>query len=265
MSVQILKISLAQMDVHLGAPDENLRQAARQAAEASRRGSHLLLLPELWGSGYALERASALAAPLDAGLFAEMSALARQHHLAIGGSLLEHTSAGVYNTFALYDADGKLLTAYRKIHRFGLMEEDRYLQAGSTPVIAQTPWGKAGLAICYDLRFPELFRTYALADVPLVLLAAEWPIQRLEHWRTLLRARAIENQCFVAAVNRVGKSKGETFGGHSVVLTPWGESLLEGGTAPALLTVDLDLAEVAAARKRLPALQDRRPQAYALP
>ncbi len=265
MSAQVLKISLAQMDVHLGEPEENLQQATAYAAEAAQQGSQLLLLPELWGSGYALERAAELSAPLGEGLFAQSALLARRYHLAIGGSLLERTPQGIYNTFALYDAEGTLLTAYRKIHRFGLMEEDRYLQAGEAPKIAKTPWGQAGLAVCYDLRFPELFRTYALEDVTLMLLVAEWPLARLTHWRTLLRARAIENQCFVAAVNRVGESKGETFGGHSVVLTPWGESLVEGDTTSTLLTAELDLREVASARQRLPALQDRRPQAYHLP
>ncbi len=145
------------------------------------------------------------------------------------------------------------------------MEEDRYLEAGRAPVLAQTPWGVCGLAVCYDLRFPELFRVYAAAGAPLMLLVAEWPRRRIEHWRALLRARAIENQCFVAAVNRTGESRGEAFGGHSLALDPWGETLVEGGGAPALLTVDIPLEKAAAARERLPALRDRRPQAYHLP
>jgi len=260
-----LRISLAQMDVRLGAPEANLRQAAEYAAEAARRGSHVLLLPELWGSGYALERAAELAAPLDRGLFAASASLAQQHRMAIGGSLLESADGKVYNTFALFGPEGNLLAAYRKIHRFGPMEEDRYLEAGDAPALAQTPWGLCGLAVCYDVRFPELFRVYAAAGAPLLLLAAEWPRSRIGHWRTLLQARAIENQCFVAAVNRAGESNGETFGGHSLALDPWGKILAEGGEAPTLLTADFPLEEAAAARQQLPALRDRRPQAYRLP
>lgn len=257
-----LRISLAQMDIHRGVPQENLQRAAALSAEAARRGSHLLLLPELWGSGYSLKRAAELAAPLGEGLFAEVSALARRHKMALGGSLLEADGESVYNTFALYGADGSLLAAYRKIHRFGPMGEDRYLEAGAHPVTAKTPWGLTGLAVCYDLRFPELFRGYALAGVSLVLIVAEWPVPRIAHWRTLLQARAIENQYFVAAVNRVGEESGQTFGGHSGVLTPWGEYLLEAGTAPALLTVDVPLDEVPRARQSFPTLADRRPEAY---
>ncbi|HEB64638.1 MAG TPA: carbon-nitrogen family hydrolase, partial [Chloroflexi bacterium] len=100
------------------------------------------------------------------------------------------------------------------------------------------------------------------AGVSLVLIVAEWPVPRIAHWRTLLQARAIENQYFVAAVNRVGEESGQTFGGHSGVLTPWGEYLLEAGTAPALLTVDVPLDEVPRARQSFPTLADRRPEAY---
>ncbi len=259
MSRQIV-VSLGQMDVHLGNPQENLQQAAAFAAEAARRGSDLLLLPELWGSGYALERADGLASPLDAGLFAEMGALARQHALYVGGSLLERAETGVYNTFGLYAPDGRRVAAYRKIHRFGPMDEDRYLAAGNAPILAPLPWGRAGMAVCYDLRFPELFRAYSGAGAEMLFLVAEWPRVRLEHWRTLLRARAIENQCFVFAVNRSGESKGEVFAGHSMVLDPWGETVLEGGAASGLFTVAVSLDEVAAARRRLPALKDRQPQ-----
>ncbi len=259
-----LRITLAQMDVHHGAPQENLQQAADLCTEAARRGSQLCLLPELWGSGYSLKRAAELASPLGEGLFAEMSALARRHRMALGGSLLEAVGGRVYNTFALYAADGSLLASYRKIHRFKPMKEDRYLEAGAQAVVAETPWGLTGLTVCYDLRFPELYRGYALAGASLVLVVAEWPVPRIAHWRTLLQARAIENQYFVAAVNRVGEEGGQTFGGHSGVLTPWGEYLLEAGTAPALLTVDVPLDEISRICETFPTLPDRRPETYRL-
>ncbi len=202
-----LAISLAQMDVVVGKPERNLVEARRMAAEAAKRDSELLLLPELWGSGYDLERATFHATRLDEGLFAEMGRMAREHGMWVGGSLLGYEAepeGRPRNVFALYAPDGTLAYHYAKLHLFRLMDEDQWLGAGTRATLAKLPWGTAGLSICYDLRFPELFRGYALAGVRLILLPAEWPHPRLEHWRTLLRARAIENQCFVAACNRVG-------------------------------------------------------------
>ncbi|MCS7040082.1 MAG: carbon-nitrogen family hydrolase, partial [Caldilineales bacterium] len=123
-----------------------------------------------------------------------------------------------------------------------------------------------GLAICYDLRFPELFRLYALAGAQLILIPSEWPHPRLAHWRTLLRARAIENQCFVAAVNRVGSDRANTFCGHSALIDPWGETVVEADDASVqLLTATVDFALVDDVRRRIPALADRRPECYTLP
>jgi len=140
---------------------------------------------------------------------------------------------------------------------FPLMNEDMYLTPGTGPVTFATPWGKVGLGICYDLRFPEFFLPYALDDISLVLLPAEWPHPRLHHWRTLLQARAIENQLFVAACNRVGRSGETHFFGHSMVISPWGEVLLEAGEQEVLLTTEVDLDRVREARTRLPVLQSR--------
>ena len=120
------------------------------------------------------------------------------------------------------------------------------------------------MAICYDLRFPELFRHYALQGARLILLPAEWPNPRREHWRTLLRARAIENQCFVAACNRVGESDGTSFFGASAVIDPWGATLIEGDDTPAILTTTLDLSLVENVRERIPVFADRRPELYKL-
>ena len=126
----------------------------------------------------------------------------------------------------------------------------------------ELPWGCAGLAICYDLRFPELFRRYALEGARLMILPAAWPHPRRMHWRTLLRSRAIENQCFVAACNRVGTADDVSFFGSSAVIDPWGETLIEGGETEALLTVRIDLDTVEATRAKIPIFADRRPELY---
>jgi predicted amidohydrolase len=256
------KIALGQMDIRLGDVSVNLAHARAWVAEAAQRGAQLIVFPELWATGYDLDHWQTHAAPLGAGLFAEIGALARAHRIAIAGSLLEARAGRAYNTLTLYDADGQLAAVYRKIHLFRLMEEDQWLAPGEEPVLADGAWGRAGLAICYDLRFPELFRRYALGGARLLALPAEWPARRRAHWQTLLRARAIENQSFVIACNRVGASKGEVFGGGSAIIDPWGETLIEGDDQPALLYAELDLALVDDVRKRLPVWADRRPELY---
>jgi len=262
-----LTISLAQMDCRLGDPETNFAHAAALIAEAARRGSNLVLLPELWSTAYALDAAPVLASPLASnaqgdGWFGRVAALAAEHRLFVGGSLLEARGGRYYNCFALYAPDGALAGAYRKVHLFRLMDEEKYLAPGEEAVALDLPWGKTGLAICYDLRFPELFRRYALAGARLMLLPAEWPHPRRLHWQTLLRARAIENQCFVAACNRVGATGAAAFFGSSAVIDPWGETLVEAGETEALLTVSIDLALVETVRQRIPVFEDRRAGLY---
>jgi predicted amidohydrolase len=259
-----LRVALGQMDIVLGDPAANLRTVQDLAAQAADGSAQMLLLPELWGSGYDLTRAPELADELNTGLFASVAALARHYRLAICGSLLEWDADGqrAYNTATLYDPDGALRGRYRKIHRFGLMDEDRYLGAGDDAPLLGMSWGDTAMAICYDLRFPELFRRYALDGARVILLPSEWPSQRIEHWRTLVRARAIENQCFVVACNRVGADRANSFGGHSAVVDPWGNVLVEGSGEAALLHATLDLELVADARRRIPVWNDRRPELY---
>jgi predicted amidohydrolase len=154
------------------------------------------------------------------------------------------------------------LGEYSKVHLYRLMDEDKYLTAGDRPTVIDLPWGAAGLAICYDLRFPELFRKYALAGARMVILPAEWPRPRLAHWRTLLRARAIENQMFVIACNRVGETPGDHFPGHSAIVDPWGKAIVEGAEGEELLTAEIDLEEVIRFRELIPVFEDRRPDLY---
>ncbi len=270
MSESTLTLTLVQMDCTLGEPAANFARAEALVAEAARRGSNLVVLPELWSTAYDLENAANHADPLadhagEPGWFGVLADWAQRHQIWLTGSILERQIDGRFaNCMAMYAPDGSLAGVYRKIHLFRLMEEEVYLAAGESPTLLDLPWGKTGLAICYDLRFPELFRGYALQGARLMLIPAEWPHPRREHWRTLLRARAIENQCFVAACNRVGSSKGSTFFGASAVIDPWGETLIEGGESEMLLTTTIDLAHVDGARKRIPVFADRRPELYQL-
>ncbi len=256
-------VSLAQMDVVFGQVRQNLATARSMVAEAARRGSDIVILPELWSTGYDLENAATHAQPLNAGIFAETAKLAAEFKVHILGSCLsriDHNQFG--NTAVLNGSDGSMVGVYTKLHLFQLMAEEQYLISGEQPSLVETPWGSCGLAICYDLRFPELFRHYALAGAKIVFLPAEWPQPRLAHWRTLLRARAIENQFFVVACNRVGTTRDNTFFGHSAIIDPWGETVIEGDQGPALLTAEIDLAEVDLVRTKIPIFDDRRPDIY---
>jgi len=259
-----LIVSLAQMDVVLGDVEANLAAVAGYVAKAARRGSDIVVLPELFTTGYDLRRAGELAAPdMDQGTASRVAVLARTHRIWIAGSLLAlDASSRPANTAAFWSPDGEPVGVYRKIHLFRPMEEDRHLAPGDAVSTASLPWGTSALAICYDLRFPELFRRYALEGVCIIFLPAEWPAPRLEHWRILCRARAIENQVVIAACNRVGCDGQNTFGGHSAVVGPGGEVLVEGGEAEELLTVRVDLSQADALRRTISVLNDRRPELY---
>lgn len=257
-----LVISLAQMNIALGDERKNAGVMERWAAEAARRGSHLLVLPELWSTGYALEQSKDLASVLNTGMFTQMGTTAQQNKVSIVGSILEKRGQEVANSAPFFAPNGRILGVYRKLHLFRLMDEDKWLQPGTSPLAMDLPWGNTALAICYDLRFPELFRRYAVEGARLMVIPAEWPLERIEHWRALLRARAIENQCFIVACNAAGETGDTVFGGHSMIIDPWGKTVLEGGEAPMLLTAEIEMDVVDDIRSRIPIFEDRREDVY---
>jgi predicted amidohydrolase len=258
-----LTLALAQIDLALGDAARNLHTARACVAQAQARGADVVVLPELWSSAYDLERAAVHASALDQGMFAMVADLAREYHIAIVGSLLEARAGKIYNTATFHDARGNRVGMYRKLHLVPMLDEDKYLAGGDDANVFDTEFGTFALAVCYDLRFPELWRHYALAGAHLVFIPAEWPQKRIAHWRTLLPARAIENQIFIAACNRVGTSKGETFGGSSMIVDPWGEILVQGDEREALLIAHIDLDVVDQVRARVPVFRDRRAEVYA--
>ncbi|MGA3033293.1 MAG: carbon-nitrogen family hydrolase [Terracidiphilus sp.] len=260
---QSLRIALAQFDVKSGKTAQNLATATEYLALAAGQGAHLVVLPELWSSGYDLEHCRIHAQASQYEVLPALSKLARRHRIYVVGSVLKaNASREVFNSAVLLGPGTGAVRAYHKIHLFGPMREDRFLTPGRTTPIFQMPFGPIALAICYDLRFPELFRKYALGGAQLVVVCAQWPAPRLEHWRTLVRARAIENQFFVVACNRMGSSQGTRFAGHSMIVDPWGNVLREGGSRAGLITEDIDFQAVNEARSRIPALRDRRPAVY---
>lgn len=263
-----LTVSIAQMEVAQADPEKNLAKAKILASEASRRGSQLLCFPEMWTTGFNWEWIKRHAAEHEQ-IVAQVGELARQNNIWISGSMLSLNGDGKpANTLIVFNPQGEKAGVYRKTHLFSLFDEHLHVAPGECLTTLDAPWGRTGLSICYDLRFPELFRSYAIRGVEVQLLAAAFPNPRLEHWRTLLRARAIENQMYVIAANQVGRETFENgevtnYFGASAVIDPWGKLMVEAGeTDEILLTVTLDTQLVERVRGKMNVLADRRPDIY---
>ncbi|CAO5243191.1 carbon-nitrogen family hydrolase [Frankia sp. AgKG'84/4] len=250
--------------LQLACPDgESAAQRVRRvSAELREIEADLVVLPELWATGYfhfdAYEaQAEALTGPTLTAL--REVARERRFHL-VAGSLVERAPDGrLYNTTALVGPDGEILHLYRKIHLFGYgSAEARLLTPGTEVGAVPTAIGVIGLATCYDLRFPELFRLLVDAGAELVAVVSAWPAARLAHWRVLTRSRAIENQVNLVACNLAGGHAGQRLGGASVIVDPWGEVLAEGGQEPGLVRADLDRLCPAEVRTEFPVLTHRR-------
>ncbi len=257
------KLALAQFSIKIGSPEANIAAGIDYIEKAARQGCRLILLPELWTSGYDLENRQDYI-DLNHKVLVELQSLAERYNMSIGGSYLTYEHDSYHNTFILLQPGKWDPLRYHKIHLFRLLEEQKHLQPGGELVTASTPIGRVGLAVCYDVRFPEMFRIYGREHVDLLLVSAQWGAERTDHWRTLLRARAIENQFFVAAVNAVGPLREKTLAGYSAVIDPWGKPLCEAdGEEEILLTAEIDLNALKAAAEKLPSREDSRHDLYA--
>ncbi|MER8183244.1 carbon-nitrogen family hydrolase [Kitasatospora sp. NPDC094015] len=255
-----MRASLIQLAVSDAEPPAE-RRARAAALVRAQEGADLVVLPELWPlGGFAYEAWSAGAETLEGPTAEAMAAAAEAAGVWLhAGSIVERDPDGpIYNTSLLFAPDGELVHTYRKIHRFGFDSGEAVVMgAGQEIVTAATDLGRIGLATCYDLRFPELFRALLDAGAELLLVPAAWPAKRREHWTLLARARAVEEQAYVLACNTAGTHGGVEQAGHSLVVDPWGQVLAEAGPDEEVLTVDLDPAEVAKARAEFPVHRDR--------
>lgn len=254
-----MKIALLQMDLAWEDPVENHRRARRRLEEAARAGARLALLPEMFSTGFSME-ADRIAEPPGGPSETFLRAAARELGLWVLASIPEAGAPRPRNMAILAGPDGSV-AKYAKIHPFTFGGEDRVYSGGDRVVTVAVDGMKVTPFVCYDLRFPEPFR-FAAPDTDLFALVANWPEARRAHWSTLLRARAIENLCYVAGVNRVGEGGGLRYDGGSAVISPWGEVLAEGRSEETVLFADVDAAVVSDARTKFPALTDRRPEAY---
>jgi len=262
---EFMKIAILQMDVSIGEPELNRERALRLMREAVSANDKpdVLVLPEMWNTGYSLENIERIADREGEPTHSTFSDFARSHGVnVIAGSVANRTADGVRNTIFAYDRTGAKAGEYSKLHLFRLMDEEKYLKQGDAIGRLTLDGAEAGMMICYDIRFPELARKLALGGAKVLFVPAQWPKPRLHHWRTLVMARAIENQMFVVACNRVGASRGTEFFGHSMIVSPWGEVLAEGGEEETVLTASLDLSETDRVRGTIPVFSDRRPELY---
>ncbi len=250
------RLACLQMEIQKGEVSANFDKVKKYAGRAADQGVGMLLLPEMWSTSFAYREMPELAAGTP-GVLEQVGQLAREKELAMIGSLPEADNGRLYNTAYAVGADGELKGAYRKIHLFPLVREDMMLEPGDKPVTVDLSGLNVGLAICFDLRFPELFRKLALMGARLIVVPAQWPEERLEHWRVLVRARAVENQVYVAAVNGIGHSGMTDLAGHSMIVDPLGEVLAEGGNSEELITAVINPAMVDEVRKEIDYL-DRR-------
>ncbi|WP_416353544.1 carbon-nitrogen family hydrolase [Agrilactobacillus fermenti] len=263
MPMPKLTIAIAQMAIAFGQPADNRAKVKKFVAQAAKQRADIVVFPELWDTGYDLTRFDEIADSEGTTAQQLLAQLAQQYHIYIlGGSVAVSHDGHFYNTTYVFDDQGQLLSTYRKVHLFGLMHEDQYLQAGNQMSHFTVKTVPATNVICYDIRFPEWLRKLSAAGSELIFVPAEWPEQRTQQWLQLLAARAIENQSFVIGVNRVGDDPDNHFAGHSVVYDPLGNVLSELGDTEALKTVTIDLDQITSVRGEIPVFADRRPDLY---
>jgi deaminated glutathione amidase len=233
----------------------------------------LAALPEVWPCQGSAQQLRAVAEPIPGTRTDALAAVARRHGMWVhGGSVLERDGERVFNTSVLFDREGALVATYRKIHLFDAdppgavpSRESSVFSAGDQVVTAETEFGRVGLSICYDLRFPELYRALAVQGATILFVPAAFRFETgVDHWEPLLRARAIEDQAFVVAAAQWG-----TWGppgrerrnyGHSLVADPWGDLVAEAPDGVGVTFAELDLARVEQVRQILPSLRHRRLQ-----
>lgn len=258
-----LNVSCLQIDIAFGDPEANFKRAEQKIEQAIASKPDVLILPELWTTGYDLTRLDEIADAEAAGTKKFISDCARKFNVnIIAGSVAKKTSEGVTNTMLVFNRKGEMISEYSKLHLFKLMDEHHYLKPGGQSGLFELEGVPSMGLICYDIRFPEWVRAHTAKGAQVMFVSAEWPLPRIGHWRSLLLARAIENQCYVVACNRVGNDPNNKFGGHSIIIDPWGEILAEAGEDESILSASLDLGRVSEVRSQIPIFDDRRPEFY---
>lgn len=254
-------VSALQMDVRTGEVERNFDRAYRLIQEAARRGSTAILLPEMWNIGFVGSRLRERAEESFRPTVRFMCDAAREAKAWVMGSIGEPAGDGVYNTLFWCSPRGEVVGAYRKVHLFTPTGEEKHFKAGEKATPVETEFGMTGGLICFDLRFPELARKLVLEGAWILFVPAQFPHPRSSHWDVLLQARAIENQVWVVAANRIGKSGELEYFGRSAIVDPWGSVVAAAyEEREGVISADVSPDRVAAVRSALPCA--RRPDVY---
>ena len=268
-----VSLALCQVEIEPDEEARNLERALQRIEVAAANGADIVALPELFDVGYfAFDAYPRVAQGLEGSRLGELADAAADHGIwLLSGSVVEDLSAsaesgvdvpatdGYANTAVLFDPSGTRQLVYRKHHLFGYESaETRLLTPGERIDTADVGGFTVGVTTCYDLRFPELYRKLVDLGATLVLVPSAWPYPRVEHWKTLSRARAVENLAYVATINGSGEFEEATLLGRSAVYDPWGTTVAAAGDEPTTVTADVDPRRVREIREEFPSLRDRR-------
>jgi predicted amidohydrolase len=259
-----MKVAAAQIDCTLGDLAANVRTMRASAERASLAGAEAVVFPEMADTGYAMSVIREKATTWNEGAVPELQEIARMFSIAIISGVSERAGDVIYNAQVVIDATGAIVAKYRKTHLFTPIEEDKCFAPGSALISLGLGPLQFGLTICYDLRFPEIYRALAVDyRANSFVISSAWPFPRMEHQRVLATARAIENQSYVVLANRVGRDDGVAFCGSSAVIDPYGVVVAAASAdREELIVADLSLEVLRAVRERMPVFAQRRPELY---
>lgn len=254
-----MKISLIQMNILEKNKTKNVENGLRLLAQSAAT-SDVVVMPEIWTTGYSLGKLKEEATKIDSELIRKIQDVAKENctNIIAGSIPIIDDKGNVTNSSLAINRNGEIIFQYDKIHLFGMFNEERFFKQGEKIGVYQFDGITCGTAICYDLRFPEYFRYLALKGAKVIFIPAEWPKLRKEVWKLLLQARAVENQIFICAVNCAGDFKGEKFAGASMVVSPSGEILLEAKAEEVIASLDINLNEIEKVQTKINVLADSR-------
>jgi predicted amidohydrolase len=255
-----MRVACCQFDIAWEVKPAYYLRVERRVREASLAPGTLLLLPEMFATGFSMN-AGAIAETPSGPTAGFLANLARDNNLyVLGGVVLgnEDSTKPPRNEALLFAPTGEQLCRYAKVHRFSFAGEDKHYAAGDTPVSCMIEGWRVQPSVCYDLRFPELYRAPNVRGAELICVIANWPAARDSHWMTLLKARAIENQAYVAGVNRCGRDPNVEYSGHSQIISPRGQVIEDAGDRDTVIGAELDLDNLREYRAKFPALNDVR-------
>ncbi len=268
-----MKVALLQLPIGLD-KEQNVQHACKQVEKAAQQGADIVVLPEMFCCPYSGKYFRAYGEAQDGPVQRVLSALAKRLGIIlVGGSLPELEGENVYNTSFVYDAQGRQIARHRKVHLFDIQikngqhfQESKTLTAGQNITTFDTPFGKMGLCICFDMRFEELARLMALSGAVCIFVPAAFNMTTgPAHWELMFRQRAVDNQLFTFGVSPARDEKGIYVAyANSIAVNPWGEVLARCGAKEEVLMVDVDLEQVNAIREQLPILAARRTDLYSI-